>query len=227
MNTICEEVQTFMRWNNVPDGYATKTLLNKEHKLKPFDEGKPDAYVRAQYNSKWNTYNLYLIDNCIPIKQIKTNVDHLPMTDENLAQALYMINKSAKKSRDTKSFNYYRGKHGIVSASKTRQMKLYDLKDNVISKLKGENRINVVGYHVQENDWGKNHLLLLGLSGYTFHVPVDQSQAEQHASLGKIDVIPSEQTKKTKIKFNEAVKILEKYIESEELNEHHPIATQI
>lgn len=46
----------------------------------------------------------------------------LPATDENIASALYTINKSAKVSRDTKNRSYYNRKFQCCGAAKTRRI---------------------------------------------------------------------------------------------------------
>src|SRR5699024_3647671 len=107
------------------------------------------------------------------------NVKLLEMSDRNIAESLYLINKSAKKSRNTKQENYYRRNFQVVGASKTRQNKLYDLKEQVINKLLKHERINVKGYHTQDSyNGGTNYLILLKLEGYTFHMPVCHQETE-------------------------------------------------
>nr|WP_194950002.1 YkyB family protein [Anoxybacillus flavithermus] len=181
----------------------------KQLKLKPVNVDKPDAYVKTQIGTKWVIYNLYHINNCIKVKSRVTQIRTFELTDENIAEALYIINKSAKKSRDTKQKKYYEGKYSVVNRSKTRQMKLYALKDEVISKLRSENKMEVLGYHVQGYE---NYLLLLKLADYTFHTPVNKLDTKGLEFLGEIDLIPAEKTKKTTLKFSEAVKLLETYI---------------
>ena len=65
----------------------------------------------------------------------------LPATDENIASALYTINKSAKVSRDTKNRSYYNRKFQCCGAAKTRMLNLYHLKDAVLKKLQEEDRV--------------------------------------------------------------------------------------
>lgn len=88
-----DTLPTFIRWVNVPEEYKTKTQL-KQLKLKPVNVDKPDAYVKTQIGTKWVIYNLYHINNCIKVKSRVTQIRTFELTDENIAEALYIINKT-------------------------------------------------------------------------------------------------------------------------------------
>lgn len=103
-----------------------------------------------------------------------------------------------------------------MGASKTRQNKLYDLKDKVITKLLEDNRINIVGYHTQDlYDGSNNYLMLLELEGFTFHLPVYKNQVKHLKLLGEIGIITAEKTKDVGVNFHEAEKLLNYYIEGD------------
>lgn len=129
-------------------------------------------------------------------------------TDENIAEALYIINKSAKVSRDTKSEMYERGKHRICHAAKTRSNNLYQLKDEVIHKLIKENKINLIGYHRSE----LGYLALYELSGFTFHIPCNYGE-QKGEFLGDFDkIVSAEKTRKTSINYYQAISLLKNYV---------------
>ena len=133
---------------------------------------------------------------------------HFEETNENLAEALYIINKSAKVSRDTKSEMYERGNHRICHAAKTRSNNLYDLKDMVIHKLITENRINLIGYHRS----GLGYLALYELSGFTFHIPCNNRDTDAEF-LGDFDeIVSAEKTRKTSINYYQAISLLKNYV---------------
>jgi hypothetical protein len=200
----------FRGWNNIPEGYYTKTSLRRDMRLKPLNEDNPDATLRAMGGGRWKDFVLYHIDNTVEIKPRKVKL--LEATDENLAEALYIINKSAKTSRDTKQSNYYDRNFQIVGAAKTRQNKLYDLKDEAISKLLEENRINIVGYHKQKAfDGDINYLMMLELKGFTFHIPISEQEIKDLKLLGDIGVISAEKTREVNVNFYEAEKLLKHY----------------
>ncbi|RYL92226.1 hypothetical protein ABNN70_10495 [Sporolactobacillus sp. Y61] len=259
----------FHWWDEVPENLKTKTQWRKEH-FKVINENEIEAIIEYHAGTKLTRYKLYEKSNTKTTRRIIIKIDDIEPTDKNLSEALYLINKSAKKSRDTKGRNYSSGNHRVVHAAKTRQQKLYDLKDAVIAKLISENRMELLGYHTQdikheqENEvWvgdpegeskynsdkmsGKldyqfcgdydncdfmygghyeiinetvydvNYLLLYQFGDNTFHVPVD-NVGEGIKNLGEIGIIDAEQTKKYHIKFTEAVKLLENYIESHKEN---------
>ena len=157
----------FIGWANIEEGYYTKTALRRDFGVKPLEVDVYDATARLIVNGRWNDYVLYHIDNCIEIK--KRQVKEHPITVKAIAEALYLINKSAKVSRDTKQTYYYMGKHQIVQSAKTRQAKLYALKDRVITKLLAEQKIDVKGYHTIVN----RQFLLLHLERFIFHIPLN------------------------------------------------------
>ncbi|MMZ61038.1 hypothetical protein D1872_231660 [compost metagenome] len=133
------------------------------------------------------------------------------MTDENIAKALYVINKSAKKSRDTKTLNYEFNKHDIVSHAKKRQTELYDLKSAVITKLIQENKVVVKGYHKQIFNNNTSYIKLIEFCGRTFHIPISKFDVADLNFLGEIEDVIAADAVKTKIKFNEAYNLLCRY----------------
>jgi len=236
------DLKTYSRWSNVPENLKTKTQL-KEIGLKPSNINN----FKAKFKSSYGTYDLFDINDCIKIKKRKVDISDIPMTDENIAEALYVINKSAKTSRDTKGFYYEDGRHDIVKRSKNRESKLYNLKDKVLNKLIEENKVEVIGTHKQivkqkfrdkiyyldnqivecfdDDDFEYDHyeyvehekeidqyLILYKLASFTFHRPINKSEALKYQLIGKIDDAISSHKQKTKIRFNEALKLLEKYL---------------
>lgn len=156
-------------------------------------------------------YPLYDINETQVVKQRQTDISKLEMTIHNIAESLYIINKSAKKSRDTKKINYFDRNYGVVNRAKTRQLKLYALKDAVLRKLLDENKAEMIGYHTQN---GKK-LLLIQLEDYTFHLPAEQGQTKCLKHLGEIAIIPAAATRKVTLKYNEAVKLLETFLQKD------------
>ncbi|WP_285395261.1 YkyB family protein [Lysinibacillus sp. fls2-241-R2A-57] len=203
------EVPHFHSWKNIEEGYYTKTKLKNELGLKPFDESQYDATAKLYVNSKWGNYVLYHIDNCVEIK--KRKVTEHPITLQNIAESLYLINKSAKVSRDTKKDNYHLKNHSFVQAAKTRQSKLYDLKVSVIKKLLSESEIEIKGYHTMFGGF----LMLLEINDFTFHLPVFKNEIANLTHLGVLEnEISSERTRKVSLNFFEAENLLNRYIDN-------------
>lgn len=217
------------------------------------------------------------------IKTRKSHIRKLDITPENIAEALYVINKSAKKSRDTAERNYLKGKHGITALAKERKIMLYEIKDKVLKKALELNWAKITGYHIQEIEhlykipiykknnepekiytedevldnvdnylqtfysedyWIYNeeyedkkyeiireeyyfcgyeeeieieqvYLLLIEFCNFTFHIPVSYNKVSGYPFLGKIDKIPAEPKIKTKIKYTEALNLLNDFIKQE------------
>lgn len=201
-------MKTYSGWHNIPGDMSTKTRLRNEFGLKPSKSAEPVAIVKAQYNNKWNAYNLYRMDDCIEIKKRKIDISDFEMDNKTIADALYIINKSAKVSRDTKVENYKCRQFKVVNAAKTRQLKHYALKDEVINKLKIEDRIKLEGYHKQFD----NYLLTYRLEHRIFHLPVKEVNGDI-SYLGSIEeVISSEKRSINRMNYYQARKLLEQYV---------------
>ncbi|MFJ8528461.1 YkyB family protein [Bacillus sp. NPDC094106] len=198
-------------YNSVPEGLYTKSKL-KEIGLKPI--GEPVALLM---NSHYRSikYDLYDKKDTVPIKKRIFSPIVIPdVTNENLCEALYIMNKSAKKSRDTKKRNYHNDTHGQVSRAKKRELELYEIKDEVIHKMNREYILRLEGYHIQEQEWSNEptYLLLYTYKHYSFHVPTKQKPSCTY--LGKIGVISAESNKKVTMKFGEADALLRLYIDT-------------
>src|SRR5690625_3924790 len=123
-------------------------------------------------------------------------------------QMHYTLLISQLREVETKKENYSRRNINVVNASKTRRLKLYALKDEVIKKLLHENRITLEGYHKQ---MGIN-LLAYRLANRTFHIPTNKS-CKSLQCLGVInDLISVERQQIKGMNFGQAVKLLEKYL---------------
>lgn len=145
----------------------------------------------------------------------KIEIPNLPQTDENFGEALYIVNKSAKVSRDTKNKSYNDRKHTVCAQSKTRMLNLYHLKDAVINKLIAEGRMNYLGINKQViSDDKCNYLRLYEIGGFTFHVPCNVGDKIKKSELISSDidgVISAERKRKVSLNYNQAIYFLEKY----------------
>lgn len=207
----------FKSWQNYRDTSEELNLYIKSHlkelKLKPKKDAISEMH-KVYTGGKWKTFEFYKIEDTEPIKtKSQMIIRELDITPENLCNSLYIINKSAKKSRDTKQSNYYKRNFGIVSRAKGRQNDLYNLKNIVINKMIENNLLTLKGYHVQNLE-EENYLLLYSYGDkYSFHVLTEKDEVKGVNYLGDINSkISSEIKIKTNIKFNEAVKLLDAYI---------------
>ncbi|KYC65904.1 YkyB family protein [Heyndrickxia coagulans] len=99
----------------------------------------------------------------------------------------------------------------MVNRAKTRQLKLYALKDAVLRKLLDEKKTEMIGYHTQN----RKDLQLIQLEDYTFHLPAEQGRTKCVKHLGEIAIIPAAATRKVTLKYNEAVKLLETFLQED------------
>ena len=139
------------------------------------------------------------------------------MTDFEIVGALRSINQLAKKLRNSKNENFYKGKHGNLKNIDFKVRKLYELKNIVIEKLLSENRLTVLGIHKQEINYfiGRtpipttNYLTLFDFNGFKFHRPSTSEEISKHKVIGEIGII-QERNNYTVKSFNEkdAKKIL-------------------
>ncbi|MCD3319508.1 hypothetical protein G8V07_11500 [Clostridium botulinum D/C] len=181
--------------------------------LKPKKESVSQIH-KVRVNCKWRDFEFYKLEDAIEIKKkIKTVVRDLEITPENLCKSLYVINKSAKKSRDTKQCNYYKRNYGIVDRCKTRQNELYTFKNDTIDKMIDDKILILKGYHIQRIR-EPIHLLYYVYKNYGFHVLEKKEliDVDEIKYLGEIGIISSESTRKTDIKYTEAIALLKKYI---------------
>lgn len=185
--------------------YLKSTL--KEMSLKPTKESK--AEIRKVYTGgRWRDFDFYKLEDTEPIKKRKTPIiRELELTNDNICKSLYVINKSAKRSRDTKSENYFKGNYGIVNKSKTRQTGLYNLKEQVMKKMINENILKLQGFHRQFNQ----NLLYYSCNGYGFHT-MGENNIKGAMYLGEITNVINAESSEKDIKFGEAVNLLERFL---------------
>ncbi|GEM05247.1 hypothetical protein HMI01_22350 [Halolactibacillus miurensis] len=194
-------------YKQIPDHLATKTTLLKVHHRKITEKTKVRGTVSLCTPHGRKTFKLYAIEDAIPIKRRHVETKHFPLTDKTLSEALYIINKSAKKSRDAKNLAYLLGDHQTTQSQKSRQQNLYKLKDRALKILADQRKLTYLGYHEMDDDY----LYLYRFGEYTFHIP---KQAEGSPPLlnDLSEPISSEQTRKTTLKFREAQALIQKFL---------------
>lgn len=198
-------VEYFTGFKNAPEDCYTKNVLNTDFGLKPLNDEIPDAQGKVYIHGNWRLVSTYHIDNCKEIK--RRVVKEYDLTIQNIAESLYLINKSAKISRDTKQLKYENRKHAIVKSAKTRQEKLYSLKNKALNKLVEEGIAETLGYHT----FNDSNYILLKVDKFTFHQ--FSHNVKDLSFLGDIEgKISSEKTATTNLKFHEAVSVIERFI---------------
>lgn len=147
-----------------------------------------------------------------PRKVKKDEEKAIETTPDNLAMALYVINKSAKKSRDTKQNAYSKSDFRVCNASKTRSKNLYHLKNAVMEKMVQDGYMSFVGIHRQKINEDIIYLDLYRCGDFTFH-NVHRGGVDGKLLLDNVinDMISAEVTKEVPITYSQAVVLLEKY----------------
>ena len=175
------------------------------------------TYKSSLYSSS-NYINVYSIKDILNLtaNDIKTRkTKEIEMTDDNLAEALYIINKSAKVSRDTKTQAYEYGNFKICNSAKTRQVNLYNLKNKTLLKLDKQNKLKLIGIQKQIIDNKIIYLKLYEFKGYKFHLPIKENEINKNVPI--LDDILEEKIssdkRKTKITYNQAILLLKKFVQ--------------
>lgn len=169
------------------------------------------------------TYFLYDVNDTIslfhsgdyPKKQ--TRHYEIDQNDENIAEALYIINKSAKKSRDTRHTAYHMRKHGVCHAAKTRSIQLYALKNHVIQKMISEGKASFLGFKKQIVNNNAVYLKTYAIADRQFHIPCDDEVNDSCLLPGAIERMISAEKKNTVLNYIQALTLLKKYVGYEEL----------
>ena len=182
-----------------------------------------DISITGVYTYASNRYvscHLYNIMDIIKyaqhneIQRKKVRDIKLPeITQANLAEALYILNKSAKKSRDTKKQAYEHCNYSVCNASKTRSMNLYHLKDVAMDKMIEDEYLTFVGIHRQIVNGKTVYLDLYRCGNFTYHRPHVSAVINKEKLMDTIieDMISANITKNVNMKYTEAIKLLEIY----------------
>ncbi len=145
----------------------------------------------------------------------KRKAEDIPdITDDNIAMALYLINKSAKKSRDTKKENYSFRNFTVCKSAKTREQNLYALKNDVMRKLITDGKMLYQGIDTQLSERGETtYLKSYSFAGYVFHSIAVSGTFDEEELSGKTisGVISSDKTREVTISFNQAKEMLKQY----------------
>lgn len=149
---VCIGVPQFHKWDDIPDGMATKTTLSKEHGLR-LSKGQQPVGAKVQYNHRGKAtggyYPLYALVDATPKKQIS------PQQFEALEKARYMAEKLAIKCTncDRHQRNHY---NDLIKVTRKHWL-AKDYENFVCSFCKDRNEATV-----KANEWLANpHCVIL------------------------------------------------------------------
>lgn len=215
LELFCKELDGF----GLSQGDAAACLSISASKIKKLIDNN-EVSIKGYYKSPSNRHIIYSIVDVLDIVQVSDKIKPKKIKEDtpilctplNLAQALYNINKSARKSRDTKVNSFENCSYTVCKAAKTRSLNLYHLKDVALQKMIDDGLVKYLGIHCQIiDDVKRNYLKVYEVEGYSFHVPYDGEVMDDEITGTIEGKISAEKTKKTTINFMQAVKLLESY----------------
>lgn len=136
-------------------------------------------------------------------------------TDEDIFKSLYVLNKSAKKSRDTQKRAAKENNQRVAKAAKTRKDFIYDLKHLTMEKLIDEEKLKFIGIHKQEVNSSSFYLAFYKSSlGFSYHRPATKAEIKdyQDKEYVRMTVVPALQKHSFDFGYYKAVEILLDYL---------------
>lgn len=213
------KLKRYSKWKEVPENLKTKTRLG-ELGLKPKNESIADATI----NTRYGEYNLYSEKSVIQKRKVTlSEPEPMDLTVENIALALYTINKSAKRRRDGSQSSYEMNSHVLARLHKKHKDELYTLKDRVINKAIIDGFAKFEGIHTQEFDEDsicedeligtKIYLACYSIQNYRFHTILHGFKEDGTEEIIDLGGWISQATPRGKTKIKDAIATLEKYLE--------------
>lgn len=96
------EQKEFNENNPKEERLYTETQLKRDLKMK-LKEDEEGELIQIYTGGRWKEFEFFKINQAIPLRtRKKVEIKDIEITNENLCEVLYIINKSAKISRDTK-----------------------------------------------------------------------------------------------------------------------------
>lgn len=157
------------------------------------------------FNPIYWGYNSYIplpeLKGVILLNSERKSYPHLQPTVENLAQAIFTVNRHAKTAPNPKF--------------------LYKLKQDALLKLIKEGKAKKVGLHFSSNPRFSQQQsdVLVECGNYSFHLPPSKADFEYLPHLGKLNEYV--RNPKAALSLNQAKKLLMSYTGLQE-NNHHP-----
>jgi hypothetical protein len=136
----------------------------RRRNLKP--AGVPVTQFYSRFNGRGVRWDAYRISDCVPLQKRTSR----PAQGVDLLQAVFAVNRSAKRYRDAATKHYSRRPHGFAQHCKQVKLDLYELKDHGIVAACKEGRLRYDGQN-------GGYALYRG-EGYCFHSLLVPEEAE-------------------------------------------------
>ena len=137
------------------------------------------------------------------------------ITDEVIFKSMYILNKSAKKSRDTQKKANKENNLPLMRRAKTRKDFIYKIKHLAMEKLIEEGRLEFIGIHKQDVNHTSFYLAYYkSAEGFSYHRPATKQEIKLYKedSIQTMTVVPATVKRKQDIGYMEAIEILLKFI---------------
>lgn len=137
------------------------------------------------------------------------------INDETIFKSMYVLNKSAKKSRDTQKKANKENNLPLMRRAKNRKDFIYKIKHLAMDKLVEEGKIEFIGIHKQDVNKTSFYLAYYkSKQGFSYHRPATKKEIKQYKenSISTMTVVPATVKRKQDIGYNEAVQILLTFI---------------
>lgn len=140
----------------------------------------------------------------------------MDFSDKELLESLYVLNKSAKKSRDTQKKAIQEHRIAVAKRAKARKDFIYKIKHLAMKKLVLEDKLKFIGIHKQDISGGSFYLAYYkSKEGFSYHRPATKAEIKMYKEhvIASMDVVPADIKRKPDIGYEQAVKILLTYID--------------
>ena len=137
------------------------------------------------------------------------------ITDEVIFKSMYILNKSAKKSRDTQKRANQENNLPLMKRSKTRKDFIYKIKHLAMEKLVEDGRLEFIGIHKQDVNHTSFFLAYYKRKeGFSYHRPATKQEIKlfKEDAIQTMTVVPATVKRKQDIGYREAVEILLSYL---------------
>lgn len=142
------------------------------------------------------------------------------LTTENICRALYLLNKNAKKLRDNKNKSYKLKNYELVNKYKIEESGLYFIKEKVMNKLIQENKLKLKGWHSIVREHFKNDMIpafYYTYNNFGFHT-LEKPEGIPMYKIKPLGIIknniPNDINYDIDINFNDAIALLQKFLDT-------------
>lgn len=139
----------------------------------------------------------------------------MEITDEMIFKSMYILNKSAKKSRDTQNKANKEHNLPVFKRAKKRKDFIYKIKHLAMKKLIDDGKIKFVGIHKQSTNGTEFYLAYYkSESGFSYHRPATKKEIKEYkeSKMMQMTVVPATVIRKQDITYTQAIDIILEYI---------------